>query len=322
MRVHLRAISVMLLLNFGLSASCGRNPDAGTVVQPHAGNDGLPSRPDNGSKSALHPSGYFSYQPPIVPITFAISTDGQFSIDVNATIVTPLGVIRFGGNIAESSVDNKPLPDQSAGVTQLIICDQGSVRQNCKGYEIGTGRKLSIAMNGQFRQTVERNRITIDAWPGSTVTVSDAGPPAKTGARPAARIDVEEFDFSANSPDTEVDLERSQSGVTKDIAYDHMTGELKPINGAAISRIKQYAGVHHGMAIGNGMPKMDLPAENDCAQTKPSEWKSSFSEDNLKADIILACIQTAEGGFGYLVIGRDKAAKPVAYYVYAYTWVR
>jgi hypothetical protein len=176
-------------------------------------------------------------------------------------------------------------------------------------------------MNGQFQMTVERNRTTLDASPGSTVTVTDAGPPVKTGPHPAARIDIEEFDFSANSSDTEVDLERSQSGATNDLAYDHMTGELRPINGAKISNIKQYGGVRNAL-WGNGLPKMDLPGENDCAQTKPSAWQSAFSENDLKADIIVTCIETAESDFGYLVIGRDRSAKPVGYHVYTYTWVR
>jgi hypothetical protein len=100
-------------------------------------------------------------------------------------------------------VSGKPLPAETVGVTQLIICQAGGGAQVCRGYAIRTGRKVSIAPNGQFQEKVEDNRVTIDASPGSTVTVTDAGAPVARGPRPAARIDVEEFDFSVNSPDTE-----------------------------------------------------------------------------------------------------------------------
>jgi hypothetical protein len=95
----LQAISVVLVCVLGLSA-CG-GTDTGTVVQPHAGIDGLPAKSGQG-KSTSHPSGYFGYQPPILPIVFAVSADGQFSINVSSKFATPFGTIHFGGNIAMS----------------------------------------------------------------------------------------------------------------------------------------------------------------------------------------------------------------------------
>jgi len=312
-------LSVMLL---GVTACGDDSVDNGTKVQPHAGHDGLPDRPKNG-KSSSKPAGYFSFQPDFVPITFNIGTDGHFSVDVSADIVTPMGRIGFSRNIAQTSDNHKDLPEQPFDVTQLIICQSGTDRQSCLGYTIDTGRKIHLALNGTFQQTVERNRITIDATPGSTITVDDAGGAAKVGPHPAARIDIEEFNFAAQSADTTVDLERDSSGSMPDLSYDHVTGELKPMNGAVVSRIRQYAGVHHSCCFrADGMPKMDLPGENDCVQTKPGSWQQTFGPNDLKADLILACVETAESDFGYVVIGRDRSTKPVSYYLYSYTWVR
>jgi hypothetical protein len=36
----------------------------------------------------------------------------------------------------------------------------------------------------------------------------------------------------------------------------------------------------------------------------------------------LACVGTAEDDFGYVVIGRDRAKRPISYYVYSYVRVR
>ena len=151
----------------------------------------------------MRPVGYFSYQLPIIPITVTISTNGSISINVSKSIASPLGNIRFGGDVAETTADSRPLPAESVGVTQLIICQAGSSRQNCRGYAIRTGRKVSIGMNGRFQQTIENGRVTIDAYPGSTVTVTDAGAPVISNPRAAARIDVEDFYLNATSPYTE-----------------------------------------------------------------------------------------------------------------------
>ena len=172
-------------------------------------------------------------------------------------------------------------------------------------------------MDGQFQTTVEDGLVTIDAYPGSSVTVTDAGAPVAPGPHPAARVDVEEFDFNVSSPYTEVDLAQNQGGRVDDLAYDHVTGVLSPINGAMVADIKKYAATS-----GNGLPSMNLPDENDCAQIKSSSWQSSFSAENLEADMILSCIVTAEKDFGFLVIGRDRNTRPVSYYVYSYAWVR
>jgi hypothetical protein len=92
-------------------------------------------------------------------------------------------------------------------------------------------------MNGYFGQDFERNRIVIEAAPGSTIKLTDNGPPTKLEAFGPARVDVEEFHFNETSKDTDVDLERSRSGTTADLFYNHITAELKPINGAKAPRM-------------------------------------------------------------------------------------
>ncbi len=317
-----RCAALAVLLVLCVSACGSDSPDTGTVVKPHAGHDGLPAAGDNG-KAKKHPEGFFSFQPDFLPINISVNSDGQFSVDLSATIVTPLGEIGFGGNIAHSTngTVQTPLPPQAYNVTQLIVCLAGTARQRCQGYQIGSGRKLNIAMNGQFQQTVERNRITIDATRGSTITVTDTGATGDPGLHPAALVDIEEFDFSAQSKDTSVDLERSMKGANSDIGYDHMTGQLSLLNEARVADIRKYPGDHHKF-WGNGMPSMDLPGENDCARTPLAGWQGQFTSSDLESDITLACVETSEGDFGYMVIGRDRSAKPVSYYIYTYTWVR
>lgn len=310
----------LLLPMVGLAACGGSSPNTGAVVYPHPGIEGLPPVPTP-SGGAVRPVGYFSYQLPIIPIAVTISTDGSISIDVSKDIASPLGDIRFGGDVAETTADRRPLPVEPVGVTQLIICKAGSSRQACRGYAIRTGRKVSIAMNGQFQQTIENGRVTIDAYPGSTVTVTDAGAPVTSNPRAAARIDVEDFYFSATSPYTEVNLEQSQKGWAADLSYDHVTGALALVNGAMVADIQLYQS-GSGLFGESALPAMNLPGENDCARTKPDSWRNAFTAAELRADVIVSCIFTAEKDFGYLVIGHDLTTKPVSYYIYSYTWVR
>ena len=318
-----RRLIVCLLLLFpmiGLAACGASGPDTGAVVYPHPGVEGLPPVPSPAG-SAARPVGYFSYQPPIIPIKFTITTNGSISVNVSRAFASPLGNISFGGDVAETTANHSPLPVEPVGVTQLIICKADSSRKDCRGYAIRTGRKVSIAMNGQFQQTIENGRVTIDAYPGSTVTVTDAGAPVTSNPRAAARIDVEDFYFNATSPYTEVSLAQSQGGRAADLSYDHVTGALSLVNGAMVADIQLYPS-SSGLLGRSALPTMNLPGENDCVRTKPDSWRNAFTPAELKADIIVSCIYTAEKDFGYLVIGHDSTTKPVTYYIYSYTWVR
>jgi hypothetical protein len=293
--------------------------DTDAVAVPRPGVEGLPGIPGQGG-SRLRPFGYFSIELPIVPITFTIGSGG-FSIEVSGGIATPLGGIRFGAGVAVSATDGSPVPVESVGVTRLVICEAGTDRQVCDGYAIHTGRKVQIELNGRFQETIDDSLVTITAAPGSTVTVSDAGEQANPNARPAARIDVEDFAFTASSAYTEVNLEQIQGGTENDLAYDHVSGSFQPINGAEVADIQHYQATRNGWGE-RGLPQLYLPLEEDCAQKPSSAWHSSFTPADLQADITVTCIFTAEKDFGYLVIGRNPESIPVSYYVYSYIWVR
>lgn len=259
--------------------------------------------------------GHIAYQPPFSPIRFSIDTDGKIKVTVEAMIVSPLGTIAAGGGIYKDMA-GRPLPPEPADVSQLIICQAGSAQQRCEGYQIGTGRKLRIDMVGSSTVYTERNRTTIEPALGSVVTVTDNGPPTKLEAYPPARVDMEELYFHETSPETEVDLERSRSGTSTGLSYDHITAELKPINGAKVSTYDTYR-------WGEPEDVEDYPSELECMQTPIKNWKTTFSKDALDSKkYIISCIKTAEGDLGYLLIDPDTGKKPVAYYVLSYIWVR
>jgi len=279
---------------------------------------GLQERPKNATGDPTPPMGHIAYQPPLLPITFSVDANGNIKVGINANLVTPLGTVTVSGSIVRSAAGNL-LPLQPADVTQLIICQKDSAGQRCEAYRIGTGRKIRIEMNGRFIQIVERNRIIIDAEPGSTIEVTDNGPPTKKfEAFGPARIGIEEFNFHETGEEAEVDLERSHAGVITDLSYDHISAELKPIHGAKVTTFKTYSWYKWNEPD----ERSDYPSEQECLQRRPEDWKDAFSEEDLNAKSLISCIKTAEGDLGFLFIKPDSDQKPAAYYVYAYIWVR
>jgi len=99
----------LLFPMIGLAACGGSGPDTGAVVYPHPGVEGLPPVPSP-TGHAVRPVGYFSYQLPVIPITLTIRTDGSISINVSKAFVSPLGNISFGGDVAETTANRRPLP--------------------------------------------------------------------------------------------------------------------------------------------------------------------------------------------------------------------
>ncbi|MCO5989922.1 hypothetical protein NE235_27795 [Actinoallomurus spadix] len=255
-----------------------------------------------------------------MPIMLSIDDGFHISVETSGRLVTPLGTFHLGAEGDLTDQNNKPLPAQPGDVTQLIICRSGSAGQ-CQGYQIGTGRRLHIEMDGHFTADVERKRIVIRAEPGSRITVSDSGPPAPVGARGPARIAIAEFDFNETGQATNVDLDRDQGGNTDDLSYDHVTGDLQPANGARFARLTRYREKKHWFSTGISLGDK-VPGENECLRTPADQWRQRFTGNDLAADTIIACVKTAEGELGYLVIGRDPHRKPVAYHVYSYVWVR
>lgn len=126
---------------------------------------------------------------------------------------------------------------------------------------------------------------------------------------------MEEFRFSEFGDETDVDLERSRSGTTAGLSYDHISGTLKPIHGAKVF-------TYETCNWGSPSEENDYPSEEECLQGSPEGWREAFGSDDLKAKYGIFCIKTAEGDADFLFIEPDLDQKPVAYYVYAHTWVR
>ncbi|MGI5504353.1 hypothetical protein [Lentzea sp. CA-135723] len=299
----------MLLLVFSLGL--------GACSTTRSSSYGLPERPPPGNSEELEsPRGHISFQPAFAPISFEF--DGQsLKVQLDSKVVTPIGVVKMGGSTGEVvKPDGKPLTPEPSDVTQLIVCRQDSNGQTCDATRINTGRKITVEMNGRFIQEVERNRIVIHADPGATVKLTDSGPPSKKDdVRGPAREDIEEFDFHATSPDTDVDLERSQAGLRADLRYDHVTGELSMINGAKLAPYDTYEWSEPGKAT-------DYPGEAECLAVEQDKWVDRLNEDQLESEHIIVCVKTSEADLGYLLLAPDRKRKPVAYYVYSYVWVR
>lgn len=296
----------LLVLSFAL----------GGCSESRAESYGLPERPAApGAPNQEAPRGHISFQPPFAPISFEF--DGQsLKVELEGKIVTPIGMVKLGGSAGEVvKEDGKALPVEPADATQLIVCRQDSNGQACDATRINTGRKITVEMNGKFVQEVERNRIVIHAAPGSTVKLTDSGPPTTVDVRGPAREDIEEFDFHATSQDTDVDLERSQGGVRADLRYDHVTGELSMINGAKLAPYDTYSWSKPKVAT-------DYPGEAECIAVEQSRWVERLDEDQLESEHVIVCVKTSEGDLGYLLVVPDRERKPVAFYVYSYVWVR
>jgi hypothetical protein len=305
MRVSIRVAGSLAACTLTLAACSGPTP---------LDEMGLPPKPKDTGGPA--PVGNVSYQPPFLPFVISLDTNGSIRVATQAKIVTPLGAVTLGAGFVTSLVDNKPLPPRPADVTQLIVCPLGGNGTHCEAYQIDTGRKMRIEMDGRFIEEVEHNRVKIEAATGSTIKVIDIGPPSKLESHPAARIDVEGIHYYDTSGDTDVDLERSRSGTRNDLSYDHITGEMKPINGAQISQVKTDG-------FWSTLDGSDVPSENECLNTPANEWQDRFSADDLEdGDNVIVCIKTAEGDVGYLVIQVDGTRKPVRYEIYSYVWVR
>lgn len=303
-RVRVVAALVVCLL---ILAGCGFG----------SGPRGLPDVPeDSGRRAAV---GDIANQPLIAPITFSIDSNGEITVVDNPTLVTLLGNVTVSGNSVTNSA-GQPLQPEPAGNTQLIICQEGSVGQLCDAYRIGTGRPIRIEP-GTGILVQQRDRIIIEAAPGTIVSVTDGGSP--TTLQPPygpARIDPKQFRFEEAGQETEVDLELS--GTTDDLSYDHFSGEFKPINGAQVF-------LYDKDDWGPDKPtkRSDYPGEKECHDRRDKdnlirEWQDAFSEDDLEGAFSIFCIRTAEGNLGLLFIEPDDSKKPVAYDVYSHTWVR
>ncbi|MGX4655082.1 hypothetical protein ACWCHM_15400 [Micromonospora sp. SCSIO 07396] len=280
--------------------------------------------------------GHVAYQPPLLPVKFVLNSDGSVEVQTDdVSIVTPLGVfgVGVGGAVQDAGTPVRILRAEPADVTQLLVCPIAAREKPdaaCETFRINSGRKLRITMDGRFVQEVERNRIVIYVAAGAKIDVADAGAPTRnTEVYGPARIDVEKVTFTVNGEHTYLDLERSQSGTTADVAFDHVTRRLKLVNGAQVSRVLR-------PQIFDGVTTADLPSEADCLAQR--EWSDEFPPltvaqrairlgrgvDNPVAVPLVACVKTAEADLGYVVIWPGSewfTGKPKLTF-YSLVWVR
>jgi hypothetical protein len=265
--------------------------------------------------------GDIANQPLLAPITFSIDSAGEITVVDNPILVTLLGNVTVSGNSVTNSA-GQSLRREPAGATQFIICQGSGIGQSCDAYRIGSGRPIRIEpANGILVQ--ERDRIIIQAAPGSIVSVTDSE--LSTTLQPPygpARIDPKQFHFEEAGQETEVDLELS--GTTADLSYDHFSGEFKPINGAQVFLYDR-----DGLGPDKPAKRSDYPGEKEChdrrdQENQIQEWRDFFSEEGYRGMLKFStfCIRTAEGNFGLLFIEPDDSKKPVSYQVYSHTWVR
>lgn len=274
--------------------------------------------------------GNLAWQPPLSPVEFGVDlTTGAFSVKVSHKLVTPLGAVTMSSGMALKP-DGKELAPDAVDVTQLIICQEGTGQRTCEAFQISSGRTLELKMDGRFLQKVSRNRITVDAAPGSAIKVTDAGEPRSTDVHGPAQIAIRKLHLHETGPDTLIDLEADFGGNAPDIAYDHLTGELEPYGGGRVSKVVKHGaeewnegGIEEGMFSDEDKPVPGnfLPGENDCASTGKEDWSDSFGDGGLDAYAIVACVKTSEADIGYVVI-HPREGKPREYHLYSRVWVR
>ena len=262
-------------------------------------------------------TGHIAYQPPFGPVTvgydlvkrrFFVAVGGQFAVPLVGTFKYSAGVV----TAADGSSKDQELQPPAADESQIIVCHGGTADQICDAFELKSGRRLRASTDGHVEVFIERGRVQMVASPGATITITDVSPPRDTHARGPARIAIERVTFNETGGLTELDVERRHSGRDTDLAYDHVTGMLTLINGAEVSRVRtpDILGVLNRDAI---------PGEQECVESK--DWERSFGNEPLKCPLV-ACLKTAEGDMGYVVIWPHTDKKPVELELYSYVWVR
>lgn len=123
------------------------------------------------------------YQPPVIPVRFAvsfsISPNGGISVSGSVGIVTEVGIFDVGASIETG----RPAPNE----TLLII------RHKAKGgivdsvYRIGTGRSLTVVINGLTIVRVTNHKVLINASKGDVRRILIKNQPVQRPVTPPAR---------------------------------------------------------------------------------------------------------------------------------------
>ncbi|WP_133884370.1 hypothetical protein [Glycomyces sp. NRRL B-16210] len=274
------------------------------------------------------PIGYISYQPPILPFSITIDSNWQFSLSASYQFVSSLGTVEVGSEqILKSGTDEKVVTEH--GTSTLIVCNAEPDEEACEAFTIHSGRKLTVYSDGASSTTLEHSLTTIQAMPGTTLEIVDAGAADEPVLR-ENRIAINEWHFHDQSDYVEIDLEQEQSGIYPDLRYDRLASGthnmLIPINGTKVATWAKHVGEdsdpNSPLVRITDTPTYpaDFPAPSDCLDKDADEWSESLDEEAMAWGMTFLCVITAEGDVGYLLVA-PVDTKPISFYIYSYIWV-
>lgn len=274
------------------------------------------------------PIGYISYQPPILPFSITIDSNWQFSLSASYQFVSALGTVEVGSEqILKSGTEEKVVTEH--GTSTLVVCNADPEGEGCEAFTIHSGRKLTVHSDGASSTTFEHDLVTIQAMPGTTLDIVDAGAADEPVLR-ENRIAINEWHFHDQSDYVEIDLEQEQSGIYPDLRYDRLASGthnmLIPINGTKVATWSTHVGedsipdsVVSSIDDTPTYPE-DFPAPSDCLDKDPEEWTDSLDKEAMEWGMTFLCVITAEGDVGYLLVA-PVDTKPISFYIYSYIWV-
>lgn len=102
--------------------------------------------------AACKPSAAAKYTPPIIPVTFSISSDWHVSVTVGAKITTFLGTFSLDGEVSA------PLASDSTRVS--IILQQVGQKQV---YDLQGQGTVTLCLNGQIEETISQHSVVVTA---------------------------------------------------------------------------------------------------------------------------------------------------------------
>jgi hypothetical protein len=106
----------------------------------------------------------------IGPVAFSIGTDGKIDVELGQRLVTPIGVfsVRSGNTVGL----DEALAQDKAGPGLLVIIRQtvdGELRDSV--FEVRTGQRLRLELDGEVLQEFEPGRVLVKPQPGATLRI-------------------------------------------------------------------------------------------------------------------------------------------------------
>ena len=108
-------------------------------------------------------SGGLSYKPPVVPLKFTVNTNGQLSVSLDRTIVTPIGEFSLDGAAEFSAApedDCTLVVLKDTRIAQPIYCIKRSALD---------GEGLVVKVDGKSTFEIKGNEIDIDTSQAGSV---------------------------------------------------------------------------------------------------------------------------------------------------------